>query len=79
MVYGEHSIYIILMVSIMLHNMIIKDERGEQPEHFLGEAYPLLTVHRGTMPWTDFLAATKALENSASWAGLENNLVEHQS
>lgn len=71
------NIHTILMACIVLHNMIIKDERGEDHEDFLAQAGPLLTVQRGSMPWADYLAATKDLVNSLNWTGLRNNLVEH--
>lgn len=55
-----------MMVCIVLHNMRIQDRRREEHEDFLVDAHSLLTVNRESMPWTNYLAVTKDLENSVS-------------
>lgn len=60
------NIHTILMAWIVLHNMIIEDERGEDHKDFVEQAGPLLSVQRESMSWADYLAATKELENSES-------------
>lgn len=71
------KVHTILMACIVLHKMIIEDERGEEHEDFWVEADPLLTVHKGSMPWNDYLAATRDLESTSSHFNLRNDLIEH--
>lgn len=71
------NIHTILRAYVVVHNMIIEDKRAEEHADFLFEAGPLLTVQRGSMPWADYLAATKELESTNRWTDLRHNLVEH--
>ncbi|CAM6091188.1 unnamed protein product [Calypogeia fissa] len=70
-------VHTILMASIILHNMIIEDERGEDHEDFRVEGGPMLVVRRGSMPWKDYLAATIELESHTTHFQLRNDLIEH--
>lgn len=62
------------MACIVLHNMTIKDERGEQHEDFLAEAGPLLIVQRRAcheqITWQQ-----PRTWKTVNWIDLQKNLV----
>ena len=72
-----NRVHTTLMACIVLHNMILEDERGEDHEDFRLSAGPLLVVQRGSMPWNDYLIARKELINEDSWHSLRADLIEH--
>lgn len=66
----------VLMARLILHNMIIEVERGEDPKDFRGEA-PVLTMRREMMPLNDYLAEVGDLESYSGHYNLRNNLIKH--
>lgn len=65
----------VLMASVILHNMILKDERHENFTPYLNIRPPPL--RRGLVPWLQFLKSTKQIHDKETHFKLRNDLVDH--
>ncbi|CAM6101504.1 unnamed protein product [Calypogeia fissa] len=65
----------ILMACVILHNMIIEDERGDTCPAYFMVRQP--KVNRGALPWKMFLKATGEIHNKAAHYRLCNDIVDH--
>lgn len=71
----EKNIHNILMAWVILHNMILEDERDDGLPPYLRVRPPWL--HRGNMLWLQFLEATKDINNKENHFHLRNDIVDH--
>lgn len=71
----ETHIINILMACVILHNMIIEDERDDSSPPYL--RVPPCALGRAPMPWLEFLSSTAEINSKANHFRLRNDIIEH--
>jgi antirestriction protein len=80
--WSKEDLWFIMQACVILHNMIIEDERDEEDDfHYQQEGTRELTLedyqNRDPLVLEEFLRIHKEIEDKSSHEQLRNDLVEH--
>ena len=77
--WDQEDLYYIMQTCVILHNMIIDYQRGEEDDEateLLRERPPNVSREQ-TAPFYEFLARNKKIRSTETYHQLRNDLVEH--